>query len=75
MQKSSGGSDPCAPTPPSPKRSRAETLEYSPKLPVQKRERFHVPTLEEGGGDCEASVGRKRKAFGEGTANSDWLED
>ena len=41
MQKSSGGSDPRAPTPPPPKRSRAETLEYC----AQERERAPSPGL------------------------------
>ena len=41
MQKSSGGPDPRAPTPPPPKRSRAETLEYC----AQERERAPSPGL------------------------------
>jgi hypothetical protein len=41
MQKSSGGSDPRAPTPPPPKRSRAGTLEYC----AQERERVPSPDL------------------------------
>ena len=44
MQNSSGGSDPRAPTPPPPKRSRAGTLEYDPQPPVPKKERASSPT-------------------------------